>query len=152
MAFSIRRATTADAELVGSMVARLLATLRGGAVQEAPYTEAANRLIGVGERVVAFLAFEDNECIGVMTLNECAAIYNGGPFGQISELYVSPDARSKGIGSQLLNAAVKHARERGWPKLEVGAPSVPTWQRTVDFYKANGFFEIGPRLGLPVDD
>ncbi len=30
--------------------------------------------------------------------------------------------------------------------LEVGAPSVPKWQRTVDFYLRNGFEEVGPRL------
>jgi hypothetical protein len=36
--------------------------------------------------------------------------------------------------------------------LEVGAPDVPRWQRTVDFYKRNGFKEVGPRLYLPLSE
>lgn len=29
---------------------------------------------------------------------------------------------------------------------EVGAPAVPRFQRTVNFYVRNGFVEVGPRL------
>ena len=32
--------------------------------------------------------------------------------------------------------------------IEVGAPDLPRWQRTVDFYKRYGFTEIGPRLAF----
>ena len=35
---------------------------------------------------------------------------------------------------------------KGWQFLEVGAPGLPRWQRTVDFYLGNGFSVIGPRL------
>lgn len=77
-------------------------------------------------------------------LNECAAIYVGGRFGEISELYVVPDARSENVGALLTDAAAAFGRERNWPFIEVGAPSVPAWQRTVDFYLKHGFEEIGP--------
>ncbi|MFP6745114.1 MAG: hypothetical protein VCB77_08015, partial [Alphaproteobacteria bacterium] len=35
----------------------------------------------------------------------------------------------------------------GWLELEVGAPDVPRWQRTVDFYLGYGFKEVGPGSG-----
>ena len=109
----------------------------------------ASTLLTGSEGVWSFLAkTPDHRDVGVVTLNECAAIYVGGRFGEISELYVVPDFRSKGVGALLIQAAVAFGRERGWPHLAVGAPSVPTWQRTVDFYLRHGFEEVGPRLEL----
>jgi len=81
-----------------------------------------------------------------MTLNECAAIYAGGKFGEISELYVCPEMRSKGIARQFLDHAQIEAVDRGWKRIEVGAPGQPEWQRTLNFYLHNGFEEVGPRL------
>jgi GNAT superfamily N-acetyltransferase len=62
-----------------------------------------------------------------------------------------PDGRSKNVGALLTEAAAAFGREREWPFIEVGAPSVPAWQRTVDFYLKCGFEEIGPRLQLTLD-
>ncbi len=137
---------------VGSLVYELLNEL----FPELGYTrekciETAERLLAGSERVWSFLATtHDGRDVGVVTLNECAAIYAGGRFGEISELYVDPEFRSKGVGAQLIEAAVEFGRERGWPDIEVGAPSVPVWQRTVDFYRRCGFEEVGPRLDLRI--
>jgi GNAT superfamily N-acetyltransferase len=79
-------------------------------------------------------------------MNECAAIYAGGKFGEISELYVRPEYRSNGVAARLLEAAGKHAEECGWKRLEVGAPTQPAWERTLKFYLREGFEEVGPRL------
>jgi GNAT superfamily N-acetyltransferase len=72
----------------------------------------------------------------------------GGRFGEICELYVVPDYRSKGVGALLIEAAVSFGRKRGWLGIEVGTPSAPTWQRTIDFYRRHGFEEVGPSLDL----
>ena len=32
--------------------------------------------------------------------------------------------------------------------MEVGAPDLPSWQRSYDFYLNHGFKEVGPRLEL----
>ncbi len=45
-----------------------------------------------------------------------------------------------------MEAAVAQARESGWKRLEVGAPAAAHWPRTLEFYLANGFTEVGPRL------
>jgi GNAT superfamily N-acetyltransferase len=89
-----------------------------------------------------------DEVVGMINLNECAAIYVGGKFGEVTELYVKPDFRSQKIGEQLIAKASGFARERGWSVLEVGAPDAPRSQRTVNFYLNNGFSEIGPRLEI----
>jgi len=103
---------------------------------------------------VALLARNDGggAAIGVLTLTETFAIYAGGRYGVIDELYVEPAHRSAGIGRLLLEEAVAVARERGWRRLDVTAPPGAAWSRTVAFYEANGFVFTGPKLRRTVGD
>ncbi|ADV14916.1 acetyltransferase [Mesorhizobium australicum WSM2073] len=107
-------------------------------------TSSATVLANAG--AVAVIASEGGEPAGIIVLNECTAIYAGGKFGQISELYVRPEMRSKGIAPCLLEVALQEGRARGWKRLEVGAPAQPKCKRTLDFYLRDGFEEVGPRL------
>jgi len=100
--------------------------------------------------VWAFIALDADSPVALLTLNECASLYAGGRFGEICELYVRSSFRGGFVGHRLLDAAVALARNRRWRRLEVGAPPVPQWQRTVTFYERNGFVVIGPRLKLEV--
>jgi GNAT superfamily N-acetyltransferase len=148
----VRRATVKDSETVASLLLRLLSELYDpqqygyGADTLGP---AARALLKEGRGYWALLACTPGgEAVGVITLNECAAVYAFGNFGEIPELYVVPEYRSAGVGAELVRAAVEFGRERGWSLLEVGAPEVPTWQRTVDFYVRCGFAVVGPRMTL----
>lgn len=98
------------------------------------------------ESVTGLLALVDETPVGLLMLNECAAIYAGGRFGEISELYVEPEFRSDGVAAKLIEDAVRLGQGRNWNRLEVGAPDQPVWKRTFDFYLRNGFAEVGPRL------
>jgi len=143
---SIRVANTEDAATIARFVHALLDELSGG--EGATIAEIREIALGLidGAGVIAMIAYVDNQPVGAMTLNECAAIYAGGKFGEISELYVDPDRRSQGIAKQLLDSAQSEAVARGWKRIEVGAPGQPEWQRTLNFYVRNGFDEVGPRL------
>jgi len=154
MNISIREATIADMEMVATLVHQLLTELRASD-EELPDAEnihaTTKELFADNNPIWAFLAESKGKVpLGVLTLNENAAIYAGGRFGKISELYVTKDGRSKGVGAKLLSAAKEFALLRGWKRLEVGAPEVPRWKRTVSFYRGNGFVEVGPRLKLPL--
>jgi GNAT superfamily N-acetyltransferase len=148
--FLVIRATPADFERVGGLTFELLDELFPELGYQRDVCIATAKTLLAGEaRVWSFIATRsDGRDIGVVMLNECSAIYAGGQFGEISELYVAPDSRSIGVGAQLIAAVAGFGRERGWANLEVGAPSVPVWQRTVDFYLRTGFEEVGPRLDL----
>jgi len=91
---------------------------------------------------------QDDEAIGLINLNKCAAINAGGRFGEIIEFYIKPEFRSRSVGKELLHSARDFAKNKGWSVLEVGAPSHLKNPRTFDFYLRNGFSEIGPRLEL----
>ncbi|MCW8833231.1 MAG: GNAT family N-acetyltransferase [Colwellia sp.] len=97
-------------------------------------------------KIWAFLARSNNENVGVITLHECASIYAGGVFGEISELYVKPEFRSSNIGELLLNAAIEKGKERNWKRIEVGSPPPNKNPRTIKFYEDKGFEYTGARL------
>jgi GNAT superfamily N-acetyltransferase len=146
----VRHAEPEEFERVGHLIYELMTELYPDTTQQRDaFIDAARSLLTGDTGVWSYLAMTaDDRDLGVITLNECAAIYAGGRFGEISEFYVVPDFRSEGVGALLIEAAVAFGRERGWPIIEVGAPSPPIWQRTVDFYRRHGFEEIGPRLDL----
>jgi GNAT superfamily N-acetyltransferase len=144
----IRQVTRADAETVGKFVGLLLTELSGTAVDSEKRREVARQVLQDDGPYRGFLAFRSDEPVGVMMLSEFSAIYTLGLAATITELYVVPEYRSRQVAEQLLRAAVAHGRERGWGRLEVGAPRQPQWARSLQFYERNGFREIGPRLGL----
>ena len=145
----IRPAQSQDAELVGGMISRLLCELYPQLSDQYPpeaTTATARRLLDDRAYCALLAVGSAGDIGGVVGLNECKAIYAHGAFGEIAELYVEPRFRSAGVGRQLVEAAVAHGRSRNWSMIEVGAPDVPRWQSTVDFYVRRGFVEVGPRL------
>ncbi|MGR3623597.1 GNAT family N-acetyltransferase [Pseudophaeobacter sp.] len=142
----ILEATVNDAGSVALMVAELLTELGGAEVVAAgPLEELAAELLA-RQNVTGLIAYEGMGPVGLIMLNQCAAIYADGVFGEITELYVLPEYRSRGVAARLITAAEALGHTRGWRRLEVGAPSQPAWQRTLDFYQRSGFLETGPRL------
>ena len=106
-------------------------------------------LEGTGERLMAFLALSaSGEAVGVATLFEAFAIYAGGNYGIIDEMYVVPEHRSRGVGRQLLQAVTDEGRRRGWLRIDVTAPPEKKWARTVRFYESQGFVFTGPKMRL----
>lgn len=146
---TLTRVGVGDAGVVARLIHALLTELSGGtrAWDGAALEATAGELLRDGV-VCGVLARVDGAPVGVLMLNECAATYAGGRFGEITELYVDPRYRSQGVAPKLLAEARAIAREKGWDRFEVGAPGQPTWNRTVDFYRREGFVEVGPRLRL----
>lgn len=137
-----------DFQDVAELVKGLLIELEPSAKEEienTPLSDIAKDLL-TNSKIWAFLAQIDNMNIGLVTLHECAAIYAGGAFGEISELYVKPEFRSSKVGELLLSSAIEFAKVRGWKRLEVGSPPVNESPRTFKFYEKQGFQCTGSRL------
>ncbi|WP_085794285.1 GNAT family N-acetyltransferase [Falsiruegeria litorea] len=141
----VRVARSDEGSVVARLIAALLSELDGAPVDPVAVGKSAETVLALPS-VTAFLAFVGDEAVGVLVLNECAAIYAGGVFGEISELYVAPEWRSAGVARLLVQVAQGFGQERGWKRLEVGAPPQPGWSRTLAFYRREGFEEVGPRL------
>ncbi len=147
---TIRPAVIDDSPMVAGLVLELLSEIEPAYAETLTLhglTGVAESLLAGGQGYWAFLAVDDEGgIVGVLTLNECAAIYANGLFGEIAELYVTPQWRSAKTGALLIDTAVAFGRDRGWSALEVGAPDLPQGQRAVNFYFGYGFKMSGPRL------
>lgn len=86
-----------------------------------------------------------DEVVGFVSLYESYALYAGGAFGTIPELYVKKAWRSQGVGLQLLEAVTQFAKSKQWARIEVTTPPLPEFDRTLAFYQRNGFQITGGR-------
>jgi GNAT superfamily N-acetyltransferase len=148
---SVRQATVEDTPVVTDLAQRLLSELGGFPPGEpAALISLCEHLLS-SERYTALLAVDAaGTPLGLLTLNECPALYVAGFLGWIQEFYVVPQARSLGIGKQLMDAAIAYGRERGWKRLEVNTPDRNAWPRTVAFYRRKGFVGDSAHLRMPL--
>lgn len=136
------------AAVVGGLVYDLIDELSDGRADTPLHYRNTAALVLQNQAVTGALAIRAGKPVGVILLNECAAIYAGGRFGEITELYVVPEARSGGIAARLVDWAIAQGSANDWNRLEVGAPQQPRWSRSLAFYLRTGFAEVGPRLRL----
>ena len=88
-------------------------------------------------------AFDNNQIVGFGALCESHSLYAEGAFGILQELYVMPSYRSQGVGKELMNKIVSFTKSKQWKRLELCTPPIPEFDRTVEFYKDNGFEIVG---------
>jgi len=107
-----------------------------------------------GNRYWTFVARDSSSCanIGFVSIYEGYALYTQGAFGVIPEFYVRPDWRSSKVGRRLLGHVCRFARDKGWRRIEVTTPPLPEFDRTLSFYRNNGFEITGGRkLKMDID-
>lgn len=98
-------------------------------------------------RFIPLLAIdEDGAPIGVLTLFESFAIYAGGAYGVINEIYVRPEHRFQGVGTRLVEEAMIIARRRRWFRVDVTGPEKDAETPAVRFYERVGFEFVGRKL------
>lgn len=66
--------------------------------------------------------------------------YFDGPVAMLDELYVAPDHRGRGIGTQIMRRALAEIRARGAGELQVNVDEVDVDARR--FYERHGFTNI----------
>ncbi len=110
-------------------------------------------------RFLALLARDESGTpVGVLTISTSFAIYAGGEYGVIDEMYVRPEHRSQGIGKQLVDSAAAIAQERRWFRLDVTGPAgagggsgaLDAADPALRFYRRLGFEPTGRKLRLLV--
>ncbi|MCR5872325.1 MULTISPECIES: GNAT family N-acetyltransferase [unclassified Sphingomonas] len=122
--------------------AEMLAALHPGQSPEAFLAE-IGELLALPEPYVAFLAFDDaGQALGMID----ARLRNyaeGAPrfhAAYVEDLWVSPDARGRGVASALLAAVEDWAREQGADWL--GSDTSPDNDASRAWHKAAGFAEV----------
>ena len=151
MKHTIRKAELADLELVYELIKKLLIEL-GEEASSLGYitTDTINKLMQNNTTTVLLAVDENDNALGFATLTETQAIYAGGNYGVIDEMYVEPEYRNLQLGKALIDAIKEIGKEKGWNRIDVTAPTEKRWERTVQFYEREGFKFTGPKLKFEI--
>ena len=106
--------------------------------------ELANAIDGVldvPKRGFFLIALRDSLCIGVAFVSFIWTLEHGGHSGWLEELYVVPEHRTDGVGTQLLEAVIAAAEAAGCAALDLEIDSAH--ERVRALYARHGF------TGLP---
>lgn len=96
-----------------------------------------------GPSMFAIVAQEPPAGLALVSLRPNA--WHDGPVALLDELYVVPELRGRGIGTELLAGARAEARARGAELMEVNVDSPDAGARR--FYERHGFACVEPTTG-----
>lgn len=135
----VRRATVADAGVLGRLLWDFN-TEFDSETDDADVLAARFARILALPGILAVLAEEDGEAVGFALVSLRPAIWFDGPVSQLEELYVVPQLRDRGIGTQVLDLCRALARGLGSPEMHIGVDEVDADTRR--FYERHGFRNI----------
>lgn len=95
----------------------------------------------VEESVIAVLA-EITEPVGFALITLRPTPYYDGPLAQLDELYVVPELRGSGIGTELLATTIAALGDRGVHEMHINVDEVDDGARR--FYERHGFVNVEP--------
>lgn len=90
--------------------------------------------------VIVLLAGNDRDPTGFAFLTLRPTPYYDGPLAQLEELYVRPELRGQGIGTALLESAIRLVRERRVEEVHINVDEIDTDTRR--FYERHDFVNI----------
>lgn len=131
-----RQATVQDADVLGRLLFDFN-TEFNSPTDPAEVLSARFERIMVGDSVIALLA-GDADGFALITLRP--AIWFDGPVAQLEELYVVPELRDHGIGTELIRLARRLVSDRGAPEMHINVDAVDAATRR--FYERHGFTNI----------
>jgi GNAT superfamily N-acetyltransferase len=111
---------------------RLHADIRRNLDTEAGTHEGPGRLLAV------LAKDEHGVAVGLLTLTQSFALYAGGEYGVIDEMYVRPEYRGQDIERQLLDEAVAIATRRRWFHLDITGREGDRTERASRFSRGLG--------------
>jgi GNAT superfamily N-acetyltransferase len=141
----IRLATADDTRLLLHLIRQLAAYER--APNAVVATEEDLRRYGFGpeRQFEALLAFLDGEPAGLALFHPRFSTWLGRPGMYLEDLFVTQEARRKGIGRRLMTRLAAIAVERGWERIDF---QVLDWNPARGFYRQLGFEHLGEWLSL----
>ncbi len=138
----IREATLDDKEQVMDLFRQLMDEATAESPINQPSSETTFREVIETDKGDIFVAVEDGTMLGLVTLAYPTTIRCGGVYASIEEFIVTEQARGKGVGGRLLEAAITRATEVGCPELVVQRPS----DLGTPVYLRHGWEDVGKLL------
>jgi GNAT superfamily N-acetyltransferase len=141
---TVRRAGPDDAAVVADLVSRFFAE-EGFATTPAQVAERAETFLG-DDSNAAFLFEREGAAVGVATVTTVFG-FETGRYAEIEDLYVLPVYRGRGVGRDLVEAAVAWSAERGCADVEVVVTPAGEGRHGLGgWYRLLGFADSGRRI------
>jgi len=142
-AMAIRRATAADAQPLAELVRRLegFDWLRDEPGEDTTGRVADHLALCLADGSHSlYVAEASGRLAGYVSVHWLPYLILRGPEGYVSELFLAPDARGQGIGTQLIETVVAEARARGCYRLQlINSRARESYRR--DYYRKRGWEE-----------
>ena len=129
-----------DAREIDALVALFGAQLREHAINTSPEDLRVVIQTIIDDKRYGFIlvaSAPDGSLVGAAYASSLLSFEHGGVSGWLEELYVLPECRGQGIGSQLLAAVIARARSLGWRALDLEVDA--THQRAISLYVRHEF-------------
>ncbi|MEL6503587.1 MAG: GNAT family N-acetyltransferase [Pseudomonadota bacterium] len=151
----IREMRSSEISTVASMCAdfsREVAPSRATSLEINDFVSAVNTILERNGKVILATRASDLVLVGFMVIAEREALISGGPYLELSDLYVIPEERNQGVGALLVEHAKEFCRSYGTNRLALstGEPNHSAAPNT--FYLRQGFEFIGPTFRVLVQD
>jgi ribosomal protein S18 acetylase RimI-like enzyme len=134
MSHHTRLADHDDADAIGRMLYAFNREFDEPAPAPAALAERMRQLLDGGDTLVV-LAGDGPDGLAVLRFR--AAIWSAGLESYLAELYVIPARRGRGLGRQLMEAALREARDRGADSMDIGVDEPDLAARRL--YESLGF-------------
>jgi GNAT superfamily N-acetyltransferase len=135
----VRRATTSDAPVLGRLLWDFNTEFDTETDDADVLAARFERILGL-DGIIAVLASDAGTPVGFALLSLRPAIWFDGPVSQLEELYVVPERRDQGIGTEILALSRRLVGELGSPEMHINVDEVDTDTRR--FYERHGFVNI----------
>lgn len=107
-----------------------------------PVLERRFRALMADPAAFVLFAGDPTDPVGYAVVTLRPTVYCDGPLAVLDELYVIPDLRGGGIGTQLLRRAIDEVRARGGGEMHINVDEIDTEARR--FYERHGFVNVEP--------
>lgn len=98
---------------------------------------ALRMIVSAPERGNIFVATEEDEVVGMMSLLFTISTAQGAPACWLEDMVIRPEHRGKGIGTKLLSHAVAYAKSNGFTRITLLTDR--TSDKSIHFYERHGF-------------
>ncbi len=121
----IRKATVRDEAEVFNVLKLLLSprSADSSLIRTPGALTAFNSLVNSNDKGVVIVAEEEGRVVGLITLSYPIAMRCAGKYTCIEEFIVSEAVRGRGVGTQLLQAALEEAKKQGCFEIQVNSPT-----------------------------
>ena len=148
-AITIRFATADDVPLLLRLIRALAVFERAPDAVVATEEDLRRHGFGPEPRFEAILAFLDGEPAGCALFHTRFSTWLGRPGLYLEDLYVTEEARGKGVGKRLMTRLAAIAVERGWGRIDF---HVLDWNPAREFYHRLGMEHLGEWLRYGADE